>query len=282
MLYDGPGPTFAEAFATALERRRMTLSRLRDVLSSRGHPISLAALSYWRSGQREPERMTSLEAIPEIEAILGLPAGELAACLAGRERRAAITPFNELMHDPTPEVVRGEVDLSRISQHMVVEVDENGEVTRTRVRTLLVAERDGVRGMTQFVGPDDSPEDALVVTGVAGCTVAPDHQVVDGIRGYAVTFDRPLAQGESTLIELDFRTTGPDHERDHGTVAEQRLEDVVVWVRFHPDKVPSQCWLYFKEAGVDHRWEVDLTHSSQVHYRQTQFGPGVLGVCWEW
>ena len=42
---------FAQAFAEALERRAVSLAWLHQRLVERGHPVSPAALSYWRSGE---------------------------------------------------------------------------------------------------------------------------------------------------------------------------------------------------------------------------------------
>jgi hypothetical protein len=277
--------TFADALGAAMERRGVTLTHLRDRLADRGHPVSLTALSYWRSGQREPEREASLEAIPELEAILGLQEGALSRRLSGRMRRrvGAVEPFDALLGDPAVDAVIGEEDVCRVSSHLVVDVGAQGEIVRARVRQVVVADREGVDGVTLFVGPDvGTQENTVVMTPVAGCTIEETHDMENGIPGSRLVFERPLALGESTITEIEARAVGLDLETDYALAAEQRLEEALVWVRFHPDRLPTRCWVYFAEGGLSHAWPADLAGGRSVHYRQTAFGPGYLGVRWEW
>lgn len=278
--------TFAEVLSSAMERRGATLASVRDRLSERGHPVSLTALSYWRSGQREPERTASLEALPELEALLGLEPGALTQRLSGRlrERVGPVERFDELLEDPAVDAVIGEEDVVRVSSHLVVDVGEQGEIIRARVRQVVVADREGVDGVTLFVGPDVGTQDNdIVMEAIAGCTIEEIHDLENAIRGSRLVFDRPLALGESAITEIEARRAeGLDLETDYALAAEQRLEEALVWVRFHPDKVPSRCWVYFLEGGLRHAWPVELAGNSSVHYRQTAFGPGYLGVRWEW
>ena len=77
---------FATLLDRALRSRRMTLAGLSRRLEGLGSPVSIAALSYWRSGQRRPERGTSLDALAHIEQILGLETDALISRL-GPSRR---------------------------------------------------------------------------------------------------------------------------------------------------------------------------------------------------
>ena len=72
-------PDFPDAFAEALRRRGVSLAWLHQRLVERGHPVSPAALSYWRSGRSQPERGTSRDALVEIERLLRVPPGSLTA-----------------------------------------------------------------------------------------------------------------------------------------------------------------------------------------------------------
>lgn len=269
-----------------MQRRHLTLTGVRDRLAARGHPVSLTALSYWRSGQREPERVTSMEAIPELEALLGLDSGELSRRLSARLRRRAggPQPFDELLGVPAVEKVVGEDEVCRVSSHLVVDVGDQGEIVRARLRQLLLADREGVDGVTLFVGPDTgTSENTVSLRAVAGCTLGEVRDVESAIRATRLIFERPLALGESTVTEIEaFRADGLDLETEYALAAEQRLEEALVWVRFHPERVPARCWVFFSEGGLRHEWPVDLAGARSLHYRQTGFGPGSIGARWEW
>src|SRR3954470_12026440 len=72
---------FAEALRSAIRSSGLSLDRIQARLRARGTPVSIAALSYWQSGKRQPERNDSLTALAELETILKLPAGSLLALL---------------------------------------------------------------------------------------------------------------------------------------------------------------------------------------------------------
>ena len=48
--------------------RQVSLAWLHQRLGERGRPVSVTALSYWRSGRSQPERGTSRDAVEEIQA----------------------------------------------------------------------------------------------------------------------------------------------------------------------------------------------------------------------
>src|SRR5436190_13186794 len=84
-------PSIPEAFAAALRRRRVSLAWLHQRLVERGRPVSPAALSYWRSGRSQPERVTSRDALVEIERLLDVTPGGLTGLL-GPSRRPGPRP----------------------------------------------------------------------------------------------------------------------------------------------------------------------------------------------
>src|SRR4029077_10609519 len=89
---------FARAFADALERRAVSLAWLHQRLVERGHPVSPAALSYWRSGRSQPERGPSRDALVEIERLLRVPSGSLVDKL-GPSRRPGPRPAGETLRE---------------------------------------------------------------------------------------------------------------------------------------------------------------------------------------
>ena len=74
---DPEEPGVPGAFADALRHRGVSLAWLHERLVDRGHPVSPAALSYWRSGRSQPERGTSRDALVEIERLLRVAPGDL-------------------------------------------------------------------------------------------------------------------------------------------------------------------------------------------------------------
>jgi hypothetical protein len=278
--------TFATAFGRALERRQVSMSALRDRLEARGHRVSLATLSYWRSGDRVPTRHDSLDALGEIEALLDVPAGALAA-LARTERRAraAPAPFDALALGTASGEVRGERDVDRVLFHLVVDVDRAARVVTSTATQLFVAARDGVTGVSMFVGPDaDGVHNSSRVEALSGCRIGAVAERADGIRTVRLEFDGPCRAGDSVLTETRVVDVGShvDEETEYGLVAEQRLEECLVWVRFGAGERPRRCWAAYQEADVAEEWEVDLAGRSSVHHRQTGFGPGTLRIRWEW
>src|SRR5690349_24725681 len=126
--------SFAEAFADALRRRGVSLAWLHQRLSERGHPVSPAALSYWRSGRSQPERGTSRDALVEIERLLRVAPGELTGRL-GPSRRPGPRPGEKTLRELYAETPGMESALRRLGfeglydemlesvRHITVDVD---------------------------------------------------------------------------------------------------------------------------------------------------------------
>ncbi|MGQ2912500.1 hypothetical protein [Aeromicrobium sp.] len=289
---------FADAFTDALEARGAGLSWLRSHLADRGHAVSLASLSYWRSGQREPQRQISLEALVVIEELLGLHEGALSSHLR-RRGRTGPAPFDDLV-GLARQVGRdrglvGEDEVDRIAFDLVVDVGADRRVSQVRVTQVFVAAVDGAAGVTMFVAPGvgtgttefegltDFAADT-VMRAVAGCSVDGVVDIIDGISAARLSFDRPLALGESVATEVVMvpLTDEAATDAEWGAVAEQRLEHCTVWVRFHPDRLPRAAWVGFQEAGLEHEWPVALDGGTGLLHRQTDFGPGLCTARWEW
>ena len=57
---------FAASFRDAINARGLTLARLHEQLRARGNSVSMATLSYWRSGARRPEGAQSMAALSDL------------------------------------------------------------------------------------------------------------------------------------------------------------------------------------------------------------------------
>jgi hypothetical protein len=163
-----------------------------------------------------------------------------------------------------------------------------------------------------ILGPDGSPAEHQTIQVV--------QSTVDGLEGYPYRFDtdelavevirggrvgdriyrvnealyavdillsRPLAAGEATLTQVRttfFYKNPPAPEFRRGVL--RRTDDVTLWVKFHPRRVPARVWLA-RWDGIDHarvvdRQLIELDDDLAVHSR---FGPierAVVGFHWEW
>ena len=130
--------------------------------------------------------------------------------------------------------------------------------------------------------------DQLAVDVVRGGRLDPGmYRINDRFHGVDLMLEPPLGRGESTLLHL--RTTfayrrPPPPLLRRGV--RRSVEDLTIWVRFHPRRVPRRVW--------QARWEVDeptrLLARHQVELDselsvRARFGPvraALLGFSWDW
>jgi hypothetical protein len=287
------GSGFPEAFAQAVSRRGVSLAWLHQRLVERGHPVSPAALSYWRSGRSQPERGTSREALAEIERLLRVEAGGL-ALLLGPSRRPGPRPGDrgtrELLAD-RPGVVPALAELGfeglydelvEHLRHVVVDVDADGQVTAFQVRAAMQARHDGARRTPNLLTTDEGGEVPRFIP-VAGCRIGrtsldPETRIF----GSELVLDRPLAKDEIGLYELrvELPQASPDPSYHH--FAARRMAELLIWVRFDERRLPRRV---AREVEADDRrsvQDVALGEGTSAHALVRGFGPGMLGLTWNW
>lgn len=284
---------FAEAFAEALDRRHVSLAWLRRRLAERGHPVSPAALSYWRSGRSQPERGTSRDALVEIERLLQVPPGELTSRL-GPSRRPGPRPAEKTLRELYAETPGMESALRRLGfeglydemlesvRHITVDVDADGRVCRYQVRALMQARRDGARRTPLIVTQDSQGRAPRFVTG-AGCSLG--REVFDDrarVSAVELLLDRTLAKDETSLYELTVELPEPVDDTCVDHYAARRLNELLVWVRFDPARLPGRVERYVQIGDETQAEALVLGGGAGVHAMARGFGPGILGVRWEW
>lgn len=200
---------FAVRLSEAITHRNLTLERLSSHLRQAGTPVSIATLSYWQSGRSVPTRARSLAAVDELERLLGLPVGHLAAALPGEQPPppgddaatllAALDPGTRALvdmgldpHQPHP--------VHWIHDHVTTSADADRQTERTR--QLLESHRDGLdRIPVAFRQSSAAAGPARMVTG-AGCELGrvvhlPEHQTLAA----ELLLPRPLRRGELWMVE---------------------------------------------------------------------------------
>ena len=284
---------FPEAFAEALSRRDVSLSWLHQRLVERGHPVSPAALSYWRSGRSQPERGTSREALVEIERLLRVPPGTLVSRL-GPSRRPGPRPAERTLREMFAENPGMEEALATLGfeglydelveqvRHITADVDADGCIRQIRLQAVMQARRDGARRTPLILTADERGRLPTFVP-VAGCSlgrVAVDEQA--GVYATELVLERALAKGDLHPYELVVDLATPDDETTLDHYAARRLSELMVWVRFHPDHLPAHVERYAIAGDHEESQKLDLGDGAGALALARGFGPGILGIRWGW
>jgi hypothetical protein len=283
---------FAVALRTAISNRQVSLTWLHRRLAEEAHPVSIATLSYWRSGQRQPEHASSLEALSVLEELLRLKPGELVSQL-GPSRRAhpeQVVKFEELVGESgaMSAVLRkldfdDDSELEDVSIHCTIDFNQDARIAAVTNRKVWRARRDGVYHAPAAVKMR-RPGDLLPeVRSIAGCTIGrTTFDTATGIFVAELLLDRPLMTGETALAEYQVSGfVGNAVSRHWMYVARRKVRDVVVWVRFHPDRLPDRLERYAATEADEGPQPAHLS-GAQAHYVERNFGPGKIGFRWAW
>ena len=286
---------FARALDEAVTRRRVSLTWLHGRLEGLGTPVSMATLSYWRSGRSEPQRRTSLEALHHVEDLLDLERGHLVMTLSPLRRPGPPSkraPLQELSgYDDELTVALHELGF-RTAQDEVVEeeavltadLDEHGRLARATCRLVAKAVVEGAsRAVAVFGQPPDGSGPRPRLRVVSGCregrtVVAPSGMFVV----VELLLHQELARGETAIYELEggYDGDGPV-ETEMEYFAETRTPTVAIWVRFDPRHLPAGCTSYSRVDGAETARPARLAGNT-AYVRMRAFGPGTLGLRWTW
>lgn len=285
-----PSGGFAQAFADALDSRSVSLGALQRSLAARGTRVGLATLSYWRSGQRQPERDGSIRALIEIEQILGLSPGDLESLLEDRRWRlpanalAGLTEDHDIIGDMLAELDFRSPSDRLIDREVTVKYDVGRDGSPAACTYMVAVE--GIQAEAQrratvlTLRPGARLPRITPLGGYRLGTILHDRE--RGIVVGEMLLDRPLLIGETVLLEQQVEYLEPDPEdTTYFYWAVRRMTAVNLWIRFHPDRLPVHCERYVRRDGVDQVEELHLAGSG-VSLVTAPFGPGTVGVRWYW
>lgn len=252
-------------------------------------PLSLSTLSYWRSGERQPEGKRSVEAIENLEEILGLPPGHLTGLLDPSQASLVRLRGAHAVLDPGEKVTDvlhdlGDMDpthLTEVSTHLTLDLDEQGDMRTFRYRTVWQANVDEVRG-PPIVLVLDPPIGQPELTFMEGCTLGRTASTpCQTVHGFELLFPRPLMEGEQALTEIAGALPPGLHdpEMHHGLLAP--IHELLLWVRFHPTRVPARAESYF-QRGAEMVTAPLAIEGTSAFVRRTHVGPGRVGIQWAW
>lgn len=284
-----PHEEFSTTFRAALDRRPMTLSALRERLMSHGNPVSISALSAWRNGERRPSGARSLAIVADIETILGLAPGSLSSKIEPSARGAFAAPRHisigldevyEIVDSVSAALLSDPLESGReMSTHIVMDVDETGRVASQAIRTRLKAVGTPITEITSVEIPPRPSDVAPIVHAVSGCRVAGRLDRPDGF-GTLLALDRTVEVGRTTMIEYrqDFPEGYPG-ETEYRHITARTIRELLLWVRFPPDALPTWAEEVEVVEGVTTR---SLRHldGTAVHAARNDFPPGLLALKW--
>lgn len=283
---------FAHALRHRISERSVTLSWLHERLRANGNPVSMATLSYWRSGARRPEGAQSLAAISDIEQLLELQPGSLTDLLGPTLRlgplgTASLPMSGAGLESAVLEVFTAlgatRIDEARdVSTHAVTDVGPAGTMVSRTTRSLVQSTSGTLERIAYVEISPGRPTPAPRFRALGGAEVAQLYSHPSGeVHGVAFQLERPLHPTRTALLEWQLEL-GPDHpptqETGHGVA--RRARDLVLWTRFHPDAIPD--WLEENEESPDAstRTPLELDGGTTVHQVRRRFGPGMLALRW--
>jgi hypothetical protein len=265
--------------------------------------VSIAALSYWQSGKRQPERNDSLTALGELETILKLPAGSLLALLPPPRPRgkqaASVQPITETVRFErdtlltllaalgAPEALDQEQQLTLVGLHDRCQLGPDGGQRSITTRAVFEARTDGQDRWLLIYNSDDPSAGPPALTTVRNCHLG--RQQVDTANGLMVAelmFDQPIRRGETYLIEYELENAGPPYptcNRTHWREFRRPIREYLLEIHFNSATVPGRCQQFARPAGQKHprMRNLSLDACQSVHAVAIDFGPGLFGIEWE-
>jgi len=292
----GAPVSFPDALRAGIAERGVSLDWLHGRLVDLGTPVSVATLSYWRSGRSQPEHQTSLDALATLEELLFLPAGHLRSRLRPSRRpgpsrgtkslgelmggsAAVRRALEQLDYDPD-----GSASMVETSTQVAFDVDGEGRGRSAVTRSVWKALRNGAQGQP-FVFRLSHKSDAVPeFRAISGCSVDKSHADLDtGTFAIEVLLERPLTTGETAITE--HQVLVPAEARPdtfYELYLTRRMSEAVLWIRFDPARVPAHCEAYTENGRTPGLTTLRIQGSTSAHHVVRNFGPGKVGIRWRW
>ena len=280
---------FAVSLRDAIAARGVSLVWLRDRLGALGSPVSLTTLSYWRTGRRHPEGAGSMVAVGAIEELLHVPPGDLLSLVPPSRRTGPLpTPRMPIDDDELHRAMKESLEaigapplnaFRDLTTHVVADIDDRGRMRRRHVRMMVQATA-GTLERIAWVEVSRSPtRSSPRITDIAGADVTLTHEHPDQmVRSYALGLERAVTPPDATVLEwtTEFDEDYPV-ETELGHFVARPARETAIWVRFHPDRLPTWCEELTDEESPR---ALEIGTGRTVHAVRHGLGPGVLTVRW--
>ncbi|MGN7948778.1 hypothetical protein ACTJKH_08540 [Microbacterium sp. 22215] len=285
---------FAASFRDAINARGLTLARLHEQLRARGNSVSMATLSYWRSGARRPEGAQSMAALSDIEQLLHLEPGSLTALLGTTNRTGPLGPnqfpldeqeLEQAVKDAFAALGAEYPDTSReLTTHSVTDVDADGNVSYSITRSIVQSTVGTVSSIPFLEMTPGVSTPAPIISAVAGGRIAARYSHPNGeVHGVLFELDVPLTAPSTSMVEWSVQyPPGYPPQRETGHAVARQCRELLVWTRFHPDALPDRIEERAETPAGIKTTELSLEGRNSVHQVRRAFGPGLLGVSWSY
>jgi len=282
----GPAAGCSTWLSAAIRERGLTLERLRFHLAQRGVSVGLSSLSNWQNGHSRPETPASLNAVRELERVLGVRPESLVR-LATRTpavRCADIAPVTDLL-DGLLSSHNQDVEVISVQHRITVDAERCGTTLWSQL--LVRAVRDGVdRYVVRYYGNPSCAPGLVVARGLANCRPGRfvPHPSAPGLV-YELVFDHVLRAGETWVFESELvdPTAGVSTEFAYGF--RNPTQQFLVQARFDPRALPVRCYAFAQRDLEDEQHttgELHLNAHHAVHLLASSVDSGVLGIGWQW
>ncbi|MGO4680943.1 hypothetical protein [Microbacterium sp. 2MCAF23] len=283
---------FAAALRRAISDKGLSLSATQARLAAHGNRISLATLSYWRSGARHPEGAVSLSAVEDLETILDLDPGSLTALIPPTARLGTLAeprvPFDEERERRETEETFAalnaapQVAIRDISTHMTVFTRPDGTVRRTEFQCLIQVTRGIVTELPLIdVAPEETDVMSEIVEVVGGRLDREFQHPGRLVSGIVIALDEPVAAGETAMIEFaEQLPLGYPARRSAWHATARPAKETLIRVIFPEGAEPDWCEEYVESESGEEFAGPATFRGRIAHAVRHGFGPGVLGLRW--
>lgn len=281
--------TFADTLRRAIDQRGLSLDRIQAHLGQRGAAVSVATLSYWKSGRSAPARTSSLVTLRHLEHVLDLEEGALMSSLPptqGRERRRQLPELESLWAEDSPAAVLGRLDtrwdaaLDRVMLHDRLRVGSDRRHLGLTVRQAMRARTDGPDRRVVVHQQDDLTGTLPRLEALRGCRTGRVERDPDGgVIGAELLFCQPLRRGETVIVEYELTWDSPGPaDVEYTRRLRTPLRELLMEVEFDPAAPPESVTAFTPER--ERAVATDLDHRATVAH--TDSAPGTVGLRWGW
>ncbi|MFJ4254276.1 hypothetical protein [Microbacterium sp. NPDC090003] len=285
------GSDFATAFRDGINARRVTLSWVQERLRARGNQVSMATLSYWRSGARHPEGAQSLAAVADIEELLHLESGTLTGLLRS-SRTGPLGPnlfpldehaIEEAVKEAFAALGAEYPDTSReLTTHSVTDVGVEGHVVRSHTRSIVQSTIGTITAIPFLELTPGIRTPAPEFAADFGGRIAKRYSHPDGeVHGVLFELDAPLTAPNTAMVEWSVSyPPGYPPQLETGHAVARQCRELLVWTRFHPDALPDWFEEQVDTPQSQTATPLTLTSGTSIHQVRRAFGPGALLLRW--